>query len=76
MSDDNWGEPASMERDSSIEEILDMPTEGEIQMNLANTDCVEQNELCKSESHGRKSDRELFCVTGKDSDYIDIDDLY
>ena len=76
VSDDNWGEPASMERDSSIEEILDMPTEGEIQMNLANTDCVEQNELCKSESHGRKSDRELFCVTGKDSDYIDIDDLY
>lgn len=76
VSDDNWGEPASMERDSSIEEILDMPTEGEIQMNLANTDCVEQNELCKSESHCAELHSELFCVTEKDSDYIDIDDLY
>lgn len=76
--DDNWGEPVSMENDFSIEEILDMPTEGEVQMNLplVNTDCVGQNDLCKNESHGRKSDRELFRVTGKDSDYIDIDDLY
>lgn len=29
-----------------------------------------------NEFHGRKSDRELFCVTGNDSGYIDIDDLY
>jgi hypothetical protein len=28
------------------------------------------------ESHGRKSDRELFCVTEKDLEFIDIDDLY
>ena len=28
---DNWGEPVSMENDFSIEEILDMPTEGEVQ---------------------------------------------
>lgn len=55
-----------------------MPTEGEVQMNLplVNTDCVGHNDLCKNESHGRKSDRELFCVTGKDLDCIDIDDLY
>ena len=33
-NDDNWGEPVSMEHDFSIEEILDMPTEGEVQMNL------------------------------------------
>ena len=33
-ADDNWGEPVSMEKDFSIEEILDMPTEGEVQMNL------------------------------------------
>ena len=26
--------------------------------------------------HGRKIDRELFYVTGKDSDYIDIEDLF
>lgn len=31
---DNWGEPVSMEHDFPIEEILDMPTEGEVQMNL------------------------------------------
>lgn len=28
--DDNWGEPVSMEHDFSIEEMLDMPTEGEV----------------------------------------------
>lgn len=33
-----------------IEEILDMPTEGEVQMNLTNIDCVRQDELCKVES--------------------------
>ncbi len=58
--------------------LLDMPTEGEVQseFTLTNTNCVEYNEIYKNESHGRKSDRELFCVTGKDSDYIDIDALY
>lgn len=44
-------------------------------MNLTNTDCVGQNDLCKSESHDN-SNHEIFCVTGKDSDYMDIDDLY
>ena len=105
---DNWGEPVSMERDFSIEEILDMPPEGEVQMNLplVNTDCVGQDELCKvespknsenpkqdievyktgdcrepnyieidNESHD-KSNHGIFCVTGKDSEIIDIDDLY
>ena len=76
--DDNWGEPVSMENDFSIEKMLDMPTEGEVssEPTLPNIDCVGHNGLCKNESHGRKIDRELFCVTGKDSDYIDIDDLY
>ena len=75
---DNWGEPVSMDNDFTIEEMLDMPTEGEVQseFTLTNTNCVEYNEIYKNESHGRKSDRELFCVTGKDSDYIDIDALY
>lgn len=78
ISDDNWGEPVSMENDFSIDEILDMPTEGEVQMNLslANIDCVGQNDLCKDESHGVKLHGELFCVAEKDSDLIDIDDLY
>lgn len=30
-ADDNWGDPVSMENDFSVEEILDMPTEGEVQ---------------------------------------------
>lgn len=29
--DDNWGEPVSMEHNFSVEEILDMPTECEVQ---------------------------------------------
>ena len=45
--DDNWGEPVSMENDFSIEEMLDMPTEGEVQVNLTNIDCVGQNNLCE-----------------------------
>lgn len=37
---------------SLIEEILDMPTEGEVQVNLAlaNIDCVRQDKLCKAVS--------------------------
>lgn len=46
-SNDNWGEPVSIEHDFSIEEILDMPTEGEVQVNLTNIDCVGQNNLCE-----------------------------
>ena len=131
VDDDNWGEPI----DFSIEEILDMPTEGEVQMNLTNIDCVGQDKLykvvsennfitpkqdtenCKTgdykepdyietnnftpnvridepklsadkeldpnnlgeadnESHGRKIGCELFCVTGKDLDCIDIDIIF
>lgn len=64
-----------MENDYSIEEILDMPIEGEVQMNPANTDCMGQDDLCKNESHDN-SNHGIFCVTGKDSDYIDIDDLF
>lgn len=30
----------------------------------------------KNESHCAELHSELFCVTGNDSDYIDIDDLY
>ena len=101
-ADDNWGEPVSMEHDFSIEEILDMPTEGEVLSEpiLTNMDCVGQDELCKAnrtptgvqfktgdykepdyieadkESRGEKIRRELFCINGKDSGYIDIDDLY
>lgn len=43
---------------------------------LANTDCVEQDEFCKNDTHGRKSGRELFCVAGRDSELVNIDDLY
>ncbi len=62
--DDNWGEPI----DFSIEEIFDMPTEGEVlsESTLTNIDCVGHNELCKNESHCAKLHCELFCVTGND----------
>ena len=36
-----------MEYDFSIEEIFDMPTEREVQMNLTNKDCEVQEDLCK-----------------------------
>lgn len=61
VSDDNWGEPVPMEYDFSVEEILDMPVMGEVQMNLplenvnckvqmnlTNTDCVGQDDLRKA----------------------------
>lgn len=72
-SDDNWGEPVPMEHDFSIEEMLDMPTEGDVQSEpiMANIDCAGQDE-----SHGAKLHGELFCVTGKDSDCIDIDSIF
>lgn len=44
-------------------------------MNIANTVIVEQDEPCKNESHG-KNNHELFCVTGNDSDLIDIDSIF
>ena len=86
--------------------MLDMSTEGEVQLNLTNMDCVGQDFLCKvvspnysetpkqdievykigyyrepdyieidNESHD-KSNHGIFCVTGKDSGLIDINDLY
>ena len=44
-------------------------------MNLANIDCVGQDDLFKKESHDN-SNHGLFCVTGQDSGFIDIEDLY
>jgi len=53
--------------------------------------CIGQNELCKqpdyiesntfnqnegSETHSRKFNHELFCVTEKDLNLIDINDLF
>ena len=47
--DDNWGNPVSMEHDFSIEEMLDMPTEGDVlsELAMANIDCMGQDELCE-----------------------------
>lgn len=78
---DDWGEPISMKHDFTIEEILDMPVMGEVVTN--NSEAPKQDPITSKmhnmnidESHGRKFDRELFCITGKDSDCIDIEDLY
>ena len=75
FGNDNLGEPTSMEQDISIREILDMPAMGEVQMNLTNSDCVGQNDLCKNKSHG-EDNHDLFCVTEKDLNLIDIDELF
>jgi len=40
----------------------------------SNTNNFNRNEV--SETHSRKFDHEPFCVTGKDLDLIDIDDLF
>lgn len=86
VSDDNWGDPVPMEHDFTVEEMLDMPVMGEVQMNLTNTDCVGQDDLRKTGdykepdyevdngSHG-ECNHELFCVTGKDSGHIDISSI-
>ena len=52
-ADDNWGNSVSMENDFSIEEMLDMPTEGEVlsEPTLTNIDCVGHNDLCKVGSY-------------------------
>ena len=90
-ADDNQGEPVSMEHDFSIEEILDMPTDCEVQMNLplenadcevqinmANTDSVGKDELCKvvspKNSETPKQDIEVY-KTGdyKEPDHIEAD---
>ena len=65
---DNWGEPDSMEQDFSIEEILDMPTEGDV--NNGNNEQNTDNKSHGEDNHG------IFCITGNDSGLVDIDDLY
>lgn len=70
---DNCGEPVPMEHDFSIEEILDMPTEGEVQMNLTNTDCVRQDELCKVESSNNF--KTLKQDDYKEPDYIELNNF-
>ena len=64
QADDNWGEPIEF----TVEEMLDMPVMGEVQLNLTNTDCDEESH--DNSNHG------IFCVTGKDLGCIDTDDLY
>lgn len=77
--DDNWGEPVSMENDFSIEEMLDMPIMGdeigEPKVSVDNEQNPNYSDLADNESHD-KSDHGIFCVTRKDSDYIDIDELF
>ncbi len=77
VPDDNWGEPNAMENDFSVKKKLDMSTEGGCQTEptLSGIDCMGQNDLCKNDNHG-ECNHDLFCVTGKDLGYIDIEDLY
>lgn len=77
ISDDNRGESVFREHDFIMEEILDMPTEGEVlsESILTSTVCTRHNDLCKNESHG-KCNHGIFCVTGKDLEFIDIDSIF
>ena len=43
-------------------------------MNLANTDCVDQNDICKKESHDNIN-HGIFCVTENDLDCNDVEAL-
>lgn len=67
-----------MENDFNIEEMLDMFTEGEVQMNLTNTDCIGHNGLCKVK-HQKNSESQMtntdICTTGnyKEPVYIEAD---
>ena len=65
--DDNWGAPVSMERDFSIEEIMDMPVMGDISHN--------QDNAANNDTHG-EDDRGYFCISGENIDCIDVDNLY
>lgn len=74
-SDNNWGEPVPMEQDFPIDKILDMPTMDEVQINLTNSDCVGQSDLCINDTHG-EDNHELFAVSERNLDIIDLDELY
>ncbi len=61
QADDDWGEPI----DLSVEEMFDMPV-----MDEPKVSDEADNESHDNSNHG------IFCVTGKDLDPIDIDDLF
>lgn len=67
VSNDNWGEPVSIEHDFSVEEILDMP--------VMSDRLAKPNNISDRNTHGERN-HGLFCVTGQDSGFIDIEDLY
>lgn len=77
--DDNWGEPVSMEHDFSIEEMLDMPVTGdeigEPKVSADNEQNPNYSDIADNESHNNSS-HGIFCVTGKGSGYIDIDEMF
>ena len=77
-SDRRWVEKLESQiKDESIFEQFDFLKDDDNwgEPIMANMDCVGHNDLCKIESHG-ECNHELFCVTGNDSDCIDIEELY
>lgn len=82
--DDNWGEPI----DFSVEEIMELPVLGEVQPDLANEDCEEQDEPYKVDSTPNgvqfkqglpnlvKAEPKENYVTQKDVELIDIASLF
>ena len=82
--DDNWGETI----DFSVEEIMELPVLGEVQPDLANEDCEEQDEPYKVDSTPNgvqfkqglpnlvKAEPKENYVTQKDVELIDIASLF
>lgn len=87
---DEWGEPDPMLHDFSVEEILDMPTMGEVQMNP--TKCEVHSEPTKEDKLPWKTDSDLqskgdkpkmdsetdtpVLASRNDLDLIDIESLF
>lgn len=76
---DNWGEPDPIEQNFTIEEILDMPVIGEeIGESKVSADKEQEpnySDVADNESHDNNN-HGIFCITDKDVDLIDIEDLY
>lgn len=68
----DYKEPDYIEKDNFTSNVRI----GELKVSAGNEQNPKYSDIADSESHGGKISGELFCVIGKDSDFIDIDDLY
>lgn len=80
ISDDQWGETDSMEHDFFVEEMLDMPTVSEIQINptqkMSVTDSDLQNEGDNQKIDSEKRSQISSNPSRDDLELIDIESLF